>query len=152
MSHPGPPAPAESPTALARNAAPSTPKARPRAARAPDVSCAVTAAMPANASPQVPIASDSATDPAAGSPSSGSTTHSTAAITTLARAATPIADASGACRPTRAEPISSSRPASSSALLCLMTMKTLIRAANSPPQTPYRQAASAPAEVPFSRP
>ena len=70
--------------------------ARPRAARAPAVSCAATALIPVNASPQVPMASDSATEPAAGRPSGGSTTHSTTVSTTLASAATAIADASGA--------------------------------------------------------
>ncbi len=66
VSQDGPLAPVASPTARARNATPSTPIARPRAARAPAVSCAVTALTPVNARPQVPMASASAADPAAG--------------------------------------------------------------------------------------
>ena len=152
VSHAGPPAPAESPTARARNDAPSTPNTRPRAARAPDVSWAATALIPVKASPQVPMASASAAEPVKGSPMSGSSTHSSTVSTTLAAVATASADISGAWRPTRAEPISSRRPASSSALVCLMTMKTDMSAANSAPQTPYRHAVSAPTDVPFSRP
>jgi len=116
------------------------------------VSWAATALIPVNASPQVPIASASAADPAAGSPVNGSTTHSSAVSSRFASVATASAAKSGACRPTRAEPISSRRPASSSALVCLMTMNIVISAANSAPHTPYRQAVSAPTEIPFSRP
>ena len=126
--------------------------ARPRADRAPAVSCAATALTPANASPQPPMASASAAEPATGKPSTGSTRHSTAVSTTLPPAATAIADASGACRPIRADPISSRRPASSSPLVCRTTRKTDMSAANSAPHTPYRQAVSAPTELPFSRP
>src|SRR6185437_3420446 len=152
VSQDGPLAPAASPTARARNATPSTPIARPRAARALAVSWAATTLTPVNASPQVPIASASATDPAAGSPSAGSTTQSSPARTALARTATAIADVSGACRPTWADRTSSRRPASSSPLVCRTTRKTDISAANSAPHTPYRQAVSAPTESPFSRP
>jgi len=82
----------------------------------------------------------------------GSATDSSTMSVRLAVTATPTAAASGACRPTRAEPTSSRRPASSSARVCLVTMKMLISAANRAAQTPYRHAVSAPIEVPFSRP
>ena len=59
---------------------------------------------------------------------------------------------SAACRPTTAEPTSSRRPASSSPLVCLITMKIVISAPKMAAQTPYRQAVSAPIEDPFSRP
>jgi len=59
---------------------------------------------------------------------------------------------SGACRPTGAEPTSSSRPASSSARVCLTTMKIVSRTAKAAPHTPHRAARKAPTEVPSSRP
>src|SRR6185437_1698057 len=152
VSQDGPLAPVASPTARARNATPSTPIARPRAARAPEVSWAATRLTPVNDRPQVPIASASAADPAAGKPRTGSTRHSSATRVALASTVTARADVSGACRPTLADLTSSRRPASSSPLVCLTTRKTDISAANSAPQTPYRQAVRAPTESPFSRP
>ena len=59
---------------------------------------------------------------------------------------------SAACRPTTAEPTSSRRPASSSALVCRTTMKIVISAPNRAAQTPIRQEVSAPTEDPFSWP
>ena len=58
----------------------------------------------------------------------------------------------GACRPTAAEPTSSSRPASSSALVCLITTKIATSAAKRPAQTPYRQVVMDPSEVPSTLP
>ena len=57
-----------------------------------------------------------------------------------------------ACRPTTAEPTSSSRPASSSDLVCLITTKIAISAAKMPAQIPYRQVVSDPREAPYIRP
>ena len=133
-------------------AAPSTPKAIPRAPRAPAASWAATAAIPVNASPFAPTASANATEPDTGSPRADSTTDSSAATATLAVTAVSRPAVSAACRPTTAEPTSSRRPASSSPLVCLITMKTVISAQNRAAQTPIRQAVSAPTEDPFSCP
>ena len=54
----------------------------------------------------------------------------------LAATATSRLAASGACRPTAAEPASSVRPASSSALVCLITRKVLISPAPRATYTP----------------
>ncbi len=59
---------------------------------------------------------------------------------------------SAAFRPTTAEPTSSSRPLSSSALVCLITMKMLISPAPSAANPPYRQAVSEPSELPYNGP
>ena len=124
----------------------------PRAARAPEASCAASAATAAKASPQVVMASAKATEPAAGSPTRISTMTSRIVSTTLAATATSRPAVSAASRPTAAEPISSSRPASSSALVCLTTRKMLISAAKMAAHTPYRQALTAPRESPQNRP
>ena len=105
-----------------------------------------------NASPLAPIASASATEPETGSPEAGSATLSSTAIATLAVAAVSRPAVSAACRPTTAEPTSSRRPASSSPLVCLITMKTVISAPKMAAHIPYRQVVSAPIEDPFSRP
>ncbi|MGH3209078.1 MAG: hypothetical protein ACRDNO_15085 [Trebonia sp.] len=60
------------------------------------MSCDATALTPANASPQVPMARASATDPAAGRPRNGTTMLSRSMRITLARAATATDAASGA--------------------------------------------------------
>ena len=73
-------------------------------------------------------------------------------IARLAATAVSRPAVSAACRPTAAEPTSSSRPASSSALVCLITMKIVISAAKMAAQIPYRQVVSAPSEDPSSRP
>jgi hypothetical protein len=70
----------------------------------------------------------------------------------LAVAAVSKPAVSAACRPTTAEPMSSWRPASSSALVCLITMKIVISAPKIAAQVPYRQAVSAPVEDPYRRP
>ena len=126
--------------------------AMPRAARALAASCAASAAMAAKASPQVVMTSANATEPATGRPSTTSTTASSTASTTLAASATSRPAVSAASRPTAAEPTSSSRPASSSALVCLTTRKILISAAKMAAHTPYRQALTAPRESPHRRP
>ena len=54
--------------------------------------------------------------------------------------------------PTAVEPISSSRPDSSSALVCRITMKMLIRPAASAEIAPYLYTVSAPTELPYSGP
>ncbi len=66
--------------------------------------------------------------------------------------ATTSAAVSGACRPTTPAPISSSRPASSSARVCLTTRKIATRDARIDAHTPYRQAVSAPTEVAYGLP
>ncbi len=98
------------------------------------------------------MASAKATEPATGSPSTISTMTSSTVSTTLAATATSRPAVSAASRPTAAEPTSSSRPASSSALVCLTTRKMLISAAKMAAHTPYRQALTAPRESPHSRP
>ena len=133
-------------------AAPSTPKAIPRAPRAPAASWAATAAIPVKASPFAPMASANTSELETGSPRADSTTNSSAATATLAVTAVSRPAVSAACRPTTAEPTSSRRPASSSPLVCLITMKTVIRAQKRAAQTPIRQAVSAPTEDPFSCP
>ena len=67
---------------------------------------------------------------------------------TLAAAAVTIPAVRAACRPTAADPTSSSLPASSSVLVCLITMKMAISAAKMPAHIPYRQAVSDPSEEP----
>ncbi|HZC42494.1 MAG TPA: hypothetical protein VE343_17575 [Streptosporangiaceae bacterium] len=124
----------------------------PRAPRAPRTNCAASAVTNANARLQVVIARANATEPAAGSPSRISAAASAAASTPLAAEATARPAVSGACLPTAAEPTSSSRPASSSALVCLTTRKMLISEAKMAAHTPYRQALTAPSEVPSMRP
>jgi hypothetical protein len=124
----------------------------PRAERAPEASCAASAAIAEKASPQVVMTSAKATEPATGRPSTTSTTASSTASTALAVSATSSPAVSAASRPTAAEPTSSSRPASSSARVCLTTRKTLISAAKMAAHTPYRQALTAPRESPHSRP
>ena len=57
-----------------------------------------------------------------------------------------------ACRPTTVEPTSSSRPASSSDLVCLITTKIASSAAKMPAQMPYRQVVSDPRDDPFTLP
>ena len=98
------------------------------------------------------MASPSAKDPPAGSPTAIRPAAISSASTPQAPAATPAAAASAACRPTAVEPTSSSRPASSSALVCLTTVKMPIRAAATAANAPYFQAVSAPTEVPNSGP
>ena len=151
-SQDGPLAPAESPTPRRTKATPRTARAIPRAERALEVSWAATAEIPANASAQQPTPSPSAAEPATGRPVNGSTRHSSTASATVGTAAVARAAARAACRPTTVEPISSSRPASSSVLVCLITTKIAIRAAKMPAQTPYRQVVSDPMEEPSSRP
>jgi hypothetical protein len=124
----------------------------PRAARAPGVSCAASAATAVKARLQIVMASAKATEPATGRPTTTSTMTSSTASSTLAASATSRAAVSAAIRPTAAEPTSSSRPASSSALVCLITRKMLISAAKMAAHTPYRQALTAPRESPQNRP
>jgi hypothetical protein len=151
-SQDGPLAPAESPTPRSTKATPSTASAIPRAARALAVSWAATAAIAVKASPQQPMPSASAAAPAAGRPTSGSTAQSSAVTARTPAAAVTSPATSAACRPTTVEPTSSSRPASSSDLVCLITTKMASRAAKMPAQTPYRQAVSEPREEPSSLP
>ncbi len=96
--------------------------------------------------------SASRAEPAAGRPVSGSTAHSRTETAPAPAAAVASAATRAACRPTAAEPASSSRPASSSDRVCLITTKIAISAANRPAQTPYRQVVMDPREVPSSRP
>ena len=151
-SQEGPAAPAESPTPRSTKATPSTPSAIPRAVRALEVSWAATAVIPVKASPQQPMPSASAAEPAAGRPTSGSATHSRTETARRAAAAVASPATRAACRPTTAEPTSSSRPASSSDLVCLITTKMAISAAKMPAQIPYRQVVSDPREEPSSLP
>ena len=124
----------------------------PRAPRAVVASWAPTAATPANTSPHPPMDSASTAEPASPSFSAVSHRQVSRAIATLAITAASRAAISGACRPTAAEPTSSSRPASSSARVCLTTMKMVSRTAAAAPQTLHRAARKAPTEVPFRRP
>lgn len=71
---------------------------------------------------------------------------------TLATPETSSAADSDACRPTRADPISSWRPVSSLARVCRITVKMAISAANNAAHTPYRHAVNPPTESLFSRP
>ncbi len=104
--------------------------------RAVPATCAHTAATAVKTRPDPAIASASAMDPAAGSPSRVSPAVISTARPMLAPAAISSAAVSGAFLPTTAEPTSSSLPVSSSALVCLTTMKMLMspapRAANPP--------------------
>ncbi len=74
------------------------------------------------------------------------------ASTALAATASSPPTASAALRPTAVEPTSSRRPASSSALVCLITMKMLIRPAANAETAPYLYTVRAPIEVPYSGP
>ena len=151
-SQDGPLAPAESPTPRSTKATPSTASAIPRAVRALAVSWAATAVIPVKASPQQPMPSASATEPAAGRPTSGRATQSSTEVARTPVAAVTNPATRAACRPTTAEPTSSSRPASSSDLVCLITTKMASSATKTPAQTPYRQAVSEPREEPSSLP
>src|SRR5215472_9061141 len=104
------PAEPESPTARSTKAAPSAAIAMPRTLRAVTASCAATAATPPKTSPHPLMDSASAAEPAAGSLSPDSQRNVSRAIATFAVAAARSAAVSGACRPTAAEPTSSSRP------------------------------------------
>ncbi len=112
----------------------------------------MTAATAVNTRPQLAMASASEMDPAAGSPSAIRAADITSASTTFAVRAISRPAVSAACRPTAAEPTSSIRPVSSSALVCLITMKMLISPAPSAAKPPYRQAVSEPSELPYSGP
>ncbi len=105
-----------------------------------------------NASPLAPIASASPSDPETGSPENGSARHSRTDIARLAVTAVSGPAVSAACRPTAWAPTSSRRPASSSPLVCLITMKIVISAPKMAAQTPYRQTVRAPIEDPYRRP
>ena len=147
-SQDGPLAPTASPTPRSTKATPRAPSAIPRAVRALEVSWAATAAIPVKASPQQPMASASRAEPATGRPVSGSSTHSRTITPALAVAEVASAAASAAWRPTAAEPTSSSRPASSSDRVCLITTKIAASAAKMPAHIPYRQVVSDPRESP----
>lgn len=141
-----------SPTPRSTNAAPSAPSAMPRAPRAVSASWAPTAASPANTRPHPPMDSASAAEPANGSFCTGSHQHVSTASAMFAVTAGNSAAVRGAWRPTAAEPMSSNRPASSSARVCRTTMKIVSRTARAAPQTPQRAARKAPTEVPSRRP
>jgi hypothetical protein len=129
VSQDSPCRPPESPIARSRNVTPSTEIASPLAPRAVPLTCAAIAASPAKTRPQPASASPKATAPPAGSPLKVSTATASTATMRFAIAAMPAATDSAAFRPTTAEPTSSSRPVSSSALVCRTTRKMLIRPA-----------------------
>ena len=146
--------PAASPTARSRYAPPSAPSAIPRAGRAAEADCAASAATAAKARLQVVMASAKATELAAGSPS----TTSTAISSPVKHRVGGQRDAHGGRQRGqpphrgRADQLVKSRPVSSSARVCLITMKMLISEAKMAAHTPYRQALIAPRESPQNRP
>ncbi len=98
------------------------------------------------------MASPRAAEPAAGRPTAIRATVISSASTTLATAARIRPTASAACLPTAVDPISSRRPASSSARVCRITMKMLISAASTAAVLPIFHVVSAPTESPYSGP
>ncbi len=123
--------PPESPTPRRKKTTAIAVIAIERAPRAVPLICAAIAATAANTSPQPASARPNANPPASGSPLAASTAAVSTRTTALATAATVSATASGACRPTTVEPMSSRRPVSSSPRVCLTTRKMLIRPAAS---------------------
>ena len=116
------------------------------------VSCALTTATPANTHPAVATSRPSASDPAAGWPSSTQTTMISKPRTVQAPSASARPAASGAWRPTAVAPSSSARPASSSPRVCLITRKMLISAQPIAAMSPARQAMMAPSEEEYAAP
>ena len=133
-----------SPAARSRYAAPIAPPVIPYIDEVVWLTCAATAAMPANTSPTPASDAPSAHDPAAGwdSPSMESATSTPSR--TCAALATISAAVTGAKRPTGAAPISSLRPSCSSARVWRPTMNMLISATNAAPKPPSCQATSPP--------
>jgi len=120
----------------------------PRAVRALSVSCAHTAATAANIQPVSATAAPSASDPAAGSPNSTCTTAIKRPISTQAPNVSATLAAVAAYRPTTVAPSSSSRPASSSPRVCLITAKMASSAAATAQNRPAFQMISEPSEFP----
>ena len=123
--------PPESPTARRKKTTPSTAIDRPRAPLAVPLTCAATAATAAKTRPQPTSPSPNARAPVSGRPLTVRTATASASTTALAADAMATATASEACRPTAVDPMSSSRPVSSSARVCRTTRKMLIRPAAS---------------------
>src|SRR5258708_3322523 len=101
----------------------------PRARGGPGPPGARPAGPAAKNNPDAPTASPMAAEPLAGNPMAACPAKISRASTQLASAASSTPTAGAAFRPTAVEPTRSSRPVSSSALVCMITMKMLIRAA-----------------------